>query len=121
MNLNDYQKAAARTIPDGYKASALFDNAILGLNGESGELADMTKKWRFQGHLYTQLDWIDEAGDVLWYLAALATSLGVTLEQVAEHNVEKLRKRYPNGFNENDSINRQEYTNGGGIADTPKR
>ena len=121
MNLNEYQQAAKRTIPADLTGPALFDNAILGLNGETGELADMVKKWRFQGHLYTQLDWIDEAGDVLWYLAALATSLGVTLEQIAEGNVEKLRKRYPAGFTTNDSVNRQEYTNGGGIANTPKR
>jgi NTP pyrophosphatase (non-canonical NTP hydrolase) len=49
---------------------------------------------------------VDELGDVLWYVSEIASCLGVTLEHVAEVNVEKLRKRYPNGFDPLRSMNR---------------
>ena len=51
---------------------------------------------------------IEELGDVLWYCAELACGLGVTLEEVAMKNIGKLRRRYPEGFSAERSINREE-------------
>ena len=50
---------------------------------------------------------IDELSDVLWYCAELATALCVDLDFVAEHNINKLKKRYPEGFDADKSINRE--------------
>ena len=52
---------------------------------------------------------LEEAGDVLWYIAELAAGLNATLEEVAQHNIDKLKKRYPQGFDPQRSIHRPEY------------
>lgn len=68
-----------------------------------------SKKVEFQGHAFDPVKLVDELGDVLWYIAQTATGLNITLEDVAQHNVEKLKKRYPNGFDVERSIHRPEY------------
>jgi NTP pyrophosphatase (non-canonical NTP hydrolase) len=73
-------------------------NFAVGLAGETGELIDLLKKKIFHGHTVPEEKIISELGDVLWYVAALAESLGVPLDYVAQANVAKLRKRYPDGF-----------------------
>lgn len=87
-----------------------FMRAALGLCGEAGEFADLVKKAMFHGPGH-ELD-IEKAkkelGDVLWYIADAAAALGVTLEEVAEANRDKLRARYPNGFVPADSVNRKD-------------
>lgn len=82
-------------------------NAVYGLNGEAGEVIDLLKKHEFQGHDLPDEKLIDECGDVLWYCALLADALGFTLEQVMNRNIDKLRKRYPDGFDKARSINRE--------------
>lgn len=106
MNFSEYQQLAARTIPDGLNEEGLYLNAVLGINGEAGEMADMLKKQRFQGHSYTTEQVLNEIGDVLWYLAAACTALGVSLGAVAEQNIAKLQRRYPDGFSTEASISR---------------
>lgn len=106
MNLNEYQQLAARTIPEKLTGDKLLLNAILGLNGEAGELADDYKKAAFQGHPYEEDNAIKELGDILWYVAAGCTALGVKLEDVAARNIAKLVQRYPEGFSAERSINR---------------
>lgn len=97
MTLNDYQKAAERTSGD-LTSWDKVRNGCYGLNGEAGECIDILKKTEFQGHDFDPMKMVDELGDVLWYVAQLATGLGVTLEYVAQHNVDKLLTRYPDGF-----------------------
>lgn len=97
MTLNDYQKAAERTSGD-LTSWDKVRNGCYGLNGEAGECIDILKKTEFQGHAFDPMKMVDELGDVLWYVAQLATGLGVTLEYVAQHNVDKLLARYPDGF-----------------------
>ena len=73
-------------------------NSCLGLSGQVGEFNDMIKKWIFHEK---QLD-IDhakkEAGDICWYLAMLCESFGWSLDEIMQMNVDKLKARYPDGF-----------------------
>lgn len=101
MNLNDYQRAAARTMGFDDK-SMRHPEALacwaLGVAGEAGEVADYLKKVLFHGHDLDTDKLVKEMGDVLWYLAVLARQCGVDLEDVAAANIEKLKRRYPGGF-----------------------
>lgn len=114
LSLAEYQEQAKRTLPD----MTLLDgitNAALGLSGEAGECADMIKKARYHGHPLEVTDLILELGDVLWYVAAAATAIGFPLEEVARRNIEKLQKRYPDGFDPERSIHRDERLEGAGF------
>ena len=91
MTLNDYQKAAERTSGD-LTSWDKVRNGCYGLNGEAGECIDILKKTEFQGHAFDPMKMVDELGDVLWYVAQLATGLGVTLEYVAQHNVDIIKR-----------------------------
>lgn len=106
LTANDYQRMAMRTAGEDH--SQFLDNAIMGLCGEVGECADIVKKHHFQGHDLDNEKLKDELSDVCWYVALLATALGVSLENVMLHNIEKLKKRYPDGFSKERSINRSE-------------
>lgn len=94
MNFDEYQKQAMATKSP---TSGLI-TAVLGLCGEAGEVADYVKKVEYQGHPEDRRELIRELGDVLWYLALAADVLGVSLGEIAEANLAKLRGRYPNGF-----------------------
>lgn len=104
-SLNAYQGEAMRTAGD--RKDDLACHA-LGIAGEAGEVADLLKKHLFHGHSLDHDKVAKELGDVLWYVAVLAQRIGVDLETVARMNVEKLRKRYPDGFSSERSINREE-------------
>ncbi len=115
MNMNEYQALAMRT-SNARTPSDKIENGVLGLNGEAGEVADLLKKYLFQGHELDQNKLVDEMGDVLWYLAELSDGLDVPLAEVARRNIEKLRERYPDGFDRERSVHRPEYggTDAGG-------
>lgn len=83
-------------------------NGLMGLNGEAGEAIDILKKHLFQGHDLDREHLAKELGDVAWYLAVSADALGYTLEQVLQMNIDKLRARYPDGFEAERSQNRSE-------------
>lgn len=107
MRMNEYQALAQRTA-NTKLPSPKIENGLLGLFGEGGECADTLKKYLFQEHELDKDHMIEELGDVLWYCAELAAGLGVTLEEVAKRNIDKLRKRYPEGFSAERSRNREE-------------
>lgn len=107
MTLNEYQALAQRTSRKDISADAHLFNGILGLAGESGECADLMKKHYYQDERNIYCDLIDELGDVMWYVAEAASALSVTLESIAQHNVDKLKKRYPDGFNADRSLHRE--------------
>lgn len=86
----------------------MLTNGALGLCGESGEVADMVKKCLYQGHTLDIPKVVKELGDVAWYLAVASYAIGYDLEKVLAMNVEKLRKRYPDGFSADRSIHREE-------------
>ena len=83
-------------------------NGCLGLAGEAGECCDLLKKHNYQDGREIKEKMIDELGDVLWYVSEAATALGIWMDQIAEHNVEKLKKRYPEGFDPDRSLHREE-------------
>lgn len=108
MTLNEYQELAQRTSNRALDTKGHLLNGVLGLAGEAGECADLVKKCYFQDARPIDDALIDELGDVLWYVAETAAARGVTLEEVAKHNVEKLRRRYPEGFDAEKSLHREE-------------
>lgn len=109
MTINDYQKAALRTANLlKFSEKGLLTNGVLGLSGESGECADIVKKHLFQGHELDAEKLANELGDVAWYLALASYAIGYSLEAILQMNVDKLLKRYPDGFSTERSIHREE-------------
>jgi NTP pyrophosphatase (non-canonical NTP hydrolase) len=94
----DYHADAGRTINLDQDNEEQKINAALGLPGEVGEVVELIKKARFHGVPYPTEKMCKELGDILWHVNQMAYAHGLTLAEVAQHNVEKLRARYPNGF-----------------------
>lgn len=109
MTINEYQTAALRTAQtDKLTARELLLNSALGLCGESGEVADLLKKYHFQGHNLDIDHVAKELGDIAWYLAVGAYAIGYDLETILQMNVDKLKARYPDGFTADRSLHRAE-------------
>ena len=108
MTINEYQKLAMKTLNPKLDKKDVLINGVMGLCGESGEVIDIVKKHLAQGHELDREKLIKELGDVAWYLAETAYALDVDLETVLEGNIDKLRKRYPEGFASERSVNREE-------------
>lgn len=106
MTINEYQKLAMTTLNPSLSEKDVLINGVMGLCGESGEAIDIVKKHLAQGHELDREALIKELGDIAWYLAETATVLGVSLEEVLTLNIEKLKKRYPEGFDVEKSIER---------------
>lgn len=73
-------------------------HSALGLAGEAGEVADIIKKSQYRNGRLDRKRIREELGDVLWYLTAIADEMGVSLEDLAIANVEKLEKRHPERY-----------------------
>ena len=106
LTLTAYQKLANRSAGAGGKGEKRLIVSALGLAGEAGEFANLVKKMTAHGHPFDRAALEDELGDVLWYLAEAATAAGLDLNRIGYQNVEKLVQRYPDGFTQEDSINR---------------
>lgn len=105
LTANEYQALAMRTArPECRNLS----NVGLGLAGEAGEVADEIKKHLHHGHPLNREKLIKECGDVFWYLALAATVLGTTVEEIMQINIDKLKARYPEGFDPEKSLHRKE-------------
>ena len=72
--------------------------ATMGLSGEVGELNDMIKKWIFHKSDMDITHAKKELGDILWYVACMAESFGWSLDEIMKMNIDKLKARYPDGF-----------------------
>lgn len=114
MDFATYERDCQRT--DGIKSNGIraldedearMLNAAMGMAGEAGEIVDDFKKYLFHGHPFDVERFEKEVGDILWYAAQMARGLGTSLDEVARKNIEKLRRRYPDGFSSEASINRQ--------------
>ncbi len=104
MTLNEYQKAAMRTANPECKNLA---NVGLGVAGEAGEVADLIKKHLHHGHDLDKERLAKELGDVAWYIALCCEVIGYDLDTVLHMNIEKLKDRYPEGFDYEHSRNRR--------------
>jgi NTP pyrophosphatase (non-canonical NTP hydrolase) len=85
----------AKTMPD--PAGELV-HAALGLAGEAGEFADAIKRHVTYGQRLDVANSLEELGDLLWYVALAARAIGVPLSHIAQHNIDKLRRRYPHRY-----------------------
>ena len=108
MNVSEYQALALRTMNPGLTKREMLINSMMGLCGESGEAIDLVKKHLFHGHKLDKDKLVKELGDIAWYLAEAAESLDVPLEEILHKNIEKLKKRYPEGFDAERSVHRAE-------------
>lgn len=108
MTINEYQKAAYRTANQTLTDSQQLQNGLMGLNGESGECIDILKKHLFQEHNLDKEHIAKELGDVAWYLAVSANAIGYDLETIMQMNVDKLKARYPDGFDAEHSLHRNQ-------------
>ncbi len=107
MTINEYQQRAMATLNPNLKDRDVLINSVMGLCGESGEAIDIVKKWLAQGHLLDKAHLASELGDVAWYLAEAATALGLDLEDILQANLDKLERRYPEGFSTEKSVSRE--------------
>lgn len=105
----EYQAEALRTAGVPWDKEKQLTCGGLGIAGEAGEVADLIKKAIFHEHGIENLrdKIIEEMGDTFWYLSYLSFALDVPLEEVAARNIEKLKKRYPDGFDVERSRNRE--------------
>lgn len=108
MKINEYQELAMRTLNPNLDKKDVLINAVMGLCGESGEAIDLVKKHIGQGHGFDKEKFAKELGDIAWYLAEAAFAIDMDLESILANNIEKLKKRFPEGFSTEKSINREE-------------
>ena len=106
MEINEYQKLALRTLNPELDLKDVLINGVMGLCGESGEVIDLVKKHLAQGHELDKEKMAKELGDVAWYLAETAWAIGYDLEDILVMNIEKLKRRYPDGFSCEKSVKR---------------
>ena len=107
MTINEYQKLAMTTLNPALDRKDVLINGVMGLCGESGEAIDIVKKWLAQGHELDREKLAKELGDIAWYLAETAWALDIPLEEILQANIDKLKKRYPQGFDSNRSVHRE--------------
>ena len=98
MQINEYQQLAMTTLNPELEKRDVLINSVMGLCGEAGEAIDIVKKWMAQGHVLDKEQLVKELGDIAWYLAEAATALDMPLEEILQSNIDKLKQRYPNGF-----------------------
>lgn len=98
LSFDEYQKLAMRTAKKFDTDLEMRADVGLGLAGEAGEVADIIKK-DLAGAKKIDIDHlVEELGDVMWYLAEACQCFGLSLAEIAKNNIEKLKKRHPNGF-----------------------
>lgn len=106
--LRVFVKLGAITNPEEDVSVIRLLEGLMGLSGESGEVTDILKKVLFQGHKLERKHIALELGDICWYIALASDAIGYDLETIMQMNIDKLKARYPNGFEVKRSVNRQE-------------
>lgn len=107
MKINEYQQLAARTINKELDSHQLELHALHGLVGEVGELHSLYQKV-YQGHNFDEDHAKKELGDLMWFVAEYCTARGWSIENICSMNIEKLKARFPDGFEVDKSLNRKD-------------
>ncbi len=108
MTGNEYQKLAMRTCSIPYdKKDDRLNHAVFGLSSEAGEVAGILQKV-YQGHPFDKEHIKKELGDCLWMIAEACEALDFGMDDVMQLNIDKLKARYPEGFDTQHSLHRAE-------------
>lgn len=107
MTGNEYQELAARTINKNLTVREKEYHALHGMVGEIGEIHSIYQK-KYQGHPICIDHLKKELGDLLWFIAEYCTSYCWNLEDIMQMNIDKLKARYPEGFDVEHSLHREE-------------
>ena len=110
LTLASYERAAARTVNQSLTPEERLLDAAAGLAEEAGEVLGLVRKHAFMRHELDSTRLRTELGDALWCLTMVAAALGLSLDEVAAANLDKLRRRYPEGYSDNASAERAEAT-----------
>ena len=106
MTGKEYQKLAMRTCNLKDKVDMLC-HGVFGLTSEAGEVAGLLQKV-YQGHKFDEEHMKKELGDCMWMIAEICTALDISIEDVMQINIDKLKARYPTGFEAERSLHRKE-------------
>jgi len=106
MTLNEYQRLAERTINTALDRRDIEMHALHGMVGEIGEIHSIYQK-KYQGHPVDEGDLMKEVGDLMWFVAEFAFAHEWELDDVGQMNIDKLRRRYPDGFSAERSVHRE--------------
>jgi NTP pyrophosphatase (non-canonical NTP hydrolase) len=109
MDMQAYQEQVKRTCATTEDKETL-KLALIGMQGELGEIAEPLKKYLWSGHALPAPSHLkDEIGDLIWYIATLCNALGIDLTEAVQRNIQKLQVRYPEGFSVERSLNRANW------------
>ena len=107
MTGKEYQELAARTINKDLTLIGQRNHALYGMVGEIGEIHSLYQK-ELQGHgMPSREHLLKECGDLLWFVSEFLTSQGMSFDDCMEANIDKLKKRYPDGFAVERSLHRE--------------
>lgn len=107
MNVNEYQKLAGRTINPDLDLAEMEWHALHGMVGEIGEIHSIYQKL-YQGHDFDAEHLKKELGDLIWFISEYCTAREWDLNDICQMNIDKLKARFPDGFKEDNSLNRAE-------------
>ena len=107
MNMDTYQAMAARTINKDLDDKQTLHHALFEMSSEMGEISGIYQK-ELQGHEIDKQHLKKEIGDLLWGVAELCTVNDFSMDEIAQMNIDKLRERYPDGFDSERSKHRAE-------------
>jgi NTP pyrophosphatase (non-canonical NTP hydrolase) len=108
MTLEDYKNDCLRTLPKNLYRGEQLLQGLVGATTEAAEALDIHKKTVWQDHPFDREHLLSELGDAMFYITIAADALDSSIMEIIELNVEKRRKRYPNGFSTKDSIERRD-------------
>ena len=106
MTGNEYQKLAMRTVNTD-NCIDMLSHGVFGLTSEAGEVAGLLQKI-YQGHEFDDEHMKKELGDCMWMIAEICTALDFSLDDVMQTNIDKLKARYPDGFDPDKSLHRKD-------------
>ena len=107
MTGKEYQKLAMRTCNINDNNKNMLCHGVFGLTSEAGEVAGLLQKV-YQGHKFDNEHMKNELGDCMWMIAEICTALDFSLDDVMQTNIDKLKARYPDGFDPDKSLHRKE-------------